>query len=1423
MSFEYSPYVPPLIAATLIAVWAMLYMWPHRKKRGTPMLIMLAAGIFVWTLGYALEIAGADLATKVFWGKMQYLGIATLPLAWVFFTILYTIPSYRLTQRNMVWAILPGLVSLVTLILVATTEQHGLIWKSYKVQQYAGFSALGIEHGPLFTVYWVYAMLMMVGGTVMLVRSLARTRGAFRGQRALFFLAALAPLSGSVIYVIFKSDLDLTPFGFTVSLAAFAWASFGFRLMDITPIARDAVMDAMREGMIVLDARGNIVDINNAAARMIGVPAADAVGKDAQAVFQPWSHLVERFRDPVEIKDEISVGRGEASRRYEVRISPLLDRENQLAGRIILLRTMDEDIPQPRFAPSPDPNAGSRPSSGSYANTIPLESTVAAKPNRVWAGLKNFFYPPIDKNLSIPPNVNPVWHQIREQLLTTILRAAATVRTLALLGTILTAAEVTSMDVAFGVAILFFWALGLARKIQYDLRAGIFLAMIYSLGVIETLNYGLSMQSAVFFTTFVIVSAVLVTRRRVLFTFALTLVTLGTFAALITTKLFTPFQKVTIGTPFLRTPPPEVLGLLVFAVGMSVILIFIVMLLENLNNAWQKEAQAFNLLQQERDLLEQRVADRTSALVEARDKAEKTSNTLRKYFRAIEQSGSTIVITDTNGNIEYANPRFEQTTGYSVAEAIGKNQRILKSGRQSSEYYRQMWDTINSGQVWNGEFQNRRKDGSLYWEYATVAPVTNAEGIITNYVAIKEDITERKSTEEQLLRLSQAVEQSGNTVIVMDRSGQIEYVNPKFTEVTGYTAEEAFGRSPIALMNGFGTAPDFTHDEWWVTVNSGQIWHGEFHNHRKDGSLFWESATIAPVHGRDGEIINFVEIKQDVSEQKILQEKLQKQNDYLSTLHQVTLDLLNRRDLNDLLQVVVERSAVLLDAPFSELMLEEGGALVVEAFTANRPGLKGDRVTREEARLSWLAYDTQEPIVLDDYATWEHRRQMYPLDLHATADFPVMAGDRCLGVLSLGRSQPGYRFTAEQTQTGILFARLAALVLDNASLYDSAMREIAERKRAEALLQESEARFRQIVESASDVIYRADTDGRFTYVNPAALRLLNFSNEEQMLGRHYLEIAAPEFRTRVKRFYERQFLSKTRASYFEFPVVTVDGQIVWIGQSVQLIMDGDQVTGFQAVARDITSLKQAQEALALSRDQALDASRFKSQLLSRVSHELRTPLGGILGYVELLEYGAYGPLNEEQHNAAKNIIESTQYLTGMVNDLLDEAQIESRSLGLYENYFRPADLLEKVRATMSVLAEKKGLSFHVHLDPDLPEELYGDFNRLQQVILNLGGNAIKFTETGEVSIRLWRPSPVHWSIEVRDSGVGIPAADRQHIFEPFRQVSNSITRENRGSGLGLAITRQLIELMGGQIRLESEVGTGSLFTVTLPIVNPPGE
>lgn len=1421
MSFEYSPHTLPLIAAMLVSGWSMFYMWPHRRMKGVPLLILLAVGAMIWVFGYALEIAGANLVTKVFWGKMQYFGITIIPVAWVLFTLTYTIPSYELTRRTV---ILLSIIPVITLALTMTTEMHGWVWSEYDILSNGDFSVLSLVHGWWFWVYWVYAQLLVLVGTVVMVRSLLHARGAFLGQRVLFFFAVLAPWIGNLIYVIVKSPFDFTPFGFAVSVAALVWAIFGFRLMDITPIARDLVVDAMREGMIVLDARGNVVDINNAAARMIGVPVANAIGKTAEEVFHPWSHLMDRFRNVLNAKDEISVGDGEAKRRYEVQFSPLQDRQGQLAGRVIMLRAMDEDVPLPRFAHSAASRIDNATQGWAKPDQTRSDDRLPFSQNPIFNALLNFYNPPINNELAVPDNFNPVWYRTRERMFTLVARLTASLFAVGILFFVFSEFRSIAGGLALTTIVGLLLFVGGSRNVSYYIRVIAFFSLIYVLGIAAVLNFGFTAPGLVFFMFYVVTSAALTSPRGAFYALATGILTVGIFAILLGSGRFIPLRTESIGGVFPFSLLSGLGTVLLFASSAFIILTSIVLLLDNLDRAWRKETQTLNLLQQERDLLEQRVGERTQALAKARDDAERISNDLRKYFRAIEQSGSTIVITDPDGNIEYANPRFEKTTGYSLAEAAGKNPRILKSGRQSREYYRQMWKTISAGGVWEGEFLNKRKDGSLYWEYATVAPITDQNGVITNYVAIKEDVTERKSVEEQLLKLSQAVEQSGNTVIVMDRNGLIEYVNPKFTEVSGYSSAEALGKSPIALMNGFGAAPNFTQDDWWLTVNSGHIWHGEFHNHRRDGSMFWESATIAPVHDRDGGIINFVEIKQDITEQKIMQEQLQKQNDYLSILHQVTLDLLNRRDLNDLLQVVVDRFAVLLDAPFSELMLVEGEVLIVVAFTSNQPQLKGDCVTRDEARLSWLAYETQQPVILEDYSAWEYRRDIYAdHPLHATIDLPVLAGTRCLGVLAAGRSQPDYSFTTEQVETGILFARLVALVLDNANLYESATREIAERKYTEALLLESEARFRQIVENASDIIYRTDVNGNFTYANPSAVKMMGYANEQELFGRHYLEQVMPEYHRKLKRFYDHQYLSRTKNTYYEFPVLTVDGRVAWIGQSVQLIMDGERIAGFQALGRDITEIKQAQEALSLTRDQALEASRFKSQLLSRVSHELRTPLGGILGYAELLQIKAFGSLTENQQNAVKNIIDSTNYLTGMVNDLLDQAQIESNSLSLYNEYFKPADLLEKTRNTISVLTGKKGLELVTELAPDLPGEVYGDVNRLLQVLVNLAGNAVKFTKSGVVSIRFRRPAPAQWAIEVQDTGVGIPVEDQRNIFEPFRQVNNSITRGNRGTGLGLAITKQLVELMGGQIDLESDAGEGSLFTVTLPILNAPGE
>jgi signal transduction histidine kinase len=252
-------------------------------------------------------------------------------------------------------------------------------------------------------------------------------------------------------------------------------------------------------------------------------------------------------------------------------------------------------------------------------------------------------------------------------------------------------------------------------------------------------------------------------------------------------------------------------------------------------------------------------------------------------------------------------------------------------------------------------------------------------------------------------------------------------------------------------------------------------------------------------------------------------------------------------------------------------------------------------------------------------------------------------------------------------------------------------------------------------------------------------------------------------------------------------------------------------------------LRQANEELSGANERLLELDRLKSRFVSMVSHELRTPLSAIQGFVEVLLAGIYGPLTDRQQNALGRITSNTQRLLGLVNDLLDQARIEAGELNLHIQPFAVESLLVDVHATMNVLAQSKDLTLTVESSDNLPELIYGDEARLRQILVNLINNSLKFTEKGGVAVRchlvdggVADPRP-RWALVVSDTGPGIAPEDQAHIFQPFRRVDDSATRTQDGVGLGLAIVKELVELMEGEISLESELGKGSSFMITLPL------
>jgi signal transduction histidine kinase len=229
-----------------------------------------------------------------------------------------------------------------------------------------------------------------------------------------------------------------------------------------------------------------------------------------------------------------------------------------------------------------------------------------------------------------------------------------------------------------------------------------------------------------------------------------------------------------------------------------------------------------------------------------------------------------------------------------------------------------------------------------------------------------------------------------------------------------------------------------------------------------------------------------------------------------------------------------------------------------------------------------------------------------------------------------------------------------------------------------------------------------------------------------------------------------------------------------------------------------------------------EASQHKSQFLANMSHELRTPLNAILGYTELMADGAYGEPSEKMMGVLKRLESNGRHLLGLINDVLDLSKIEAGQLVLELSDYSIQDIAQTVRSTLEPLVADKKLAFKLELAPELPAG-HGDGRRLTQVLINLVGNAIKFTDTGEVVIKA-AATDGSFHLSVCDTGPGISAADQTKLFQEFQQADNAITRKKGGTGLGLAISKRIIEMHGGRIWVESQPGEGSTFAFTLPVI-----
>ncbi|EOD56165.1 PAS domain-containing sensor histidine kinase [Aeromonas molluscorum] len=364
-------------------------------------------------------------------------------------------------------------------------------------------------------------------------------------------------------------------------------------------------------------------------------------------------------------------------------------------------------------------------------------------------------------------------------------------------------------------------------------------------------------------------------------------------------------------------------------------------------------------------------------------------------------------------------------------------------------------------------------------------------------------------------------------------------------------------------------------------------------------------------------------------------------------------------------------------------------------------------------------------------------------------------------------------------------------------------------------LQASELRFRRFAAMASDWFWETDADHRLSYVSAPGYQGGVMAMET---GRSLYEIAHEREGEPWEKF--RHLVEGRQTIRAERVRIKTGGTVRWMEVSAEPSFDQQgRFSGYSGTARDIGPQIHREQQLAQARDQAEAANRAKSQFLAMMTHEIRSPMNAVMGMLDLLQHEALAPA---QQSLLGHAAHSARLLQTIIDDVLDFSKIEAHSLELHCERFSPRSLCQAIMEPLHAMASGKGLTLYCELEDAVPDALFGDPVRLSQIVNNLLGNAVKFTERGRVVLRMgWDGQRL--CIEVQDSGIGISEGDQARLFEPFTQVDSSATRHCAGTGLGLSISKRLVTLMGGELCLASQLGEGSRFWFSLPGLSLPCE
>lgn len=1364
----FTPRSTPFFIGSLLNLVLILLLWKRRKSLlGLYMILMMLADLW-WAFFYGINANSSTLAANRFWTIVSYPGVLSVPVFFFLFVVTFSGHEEWLSTRN---KILLWVIPVITFVLVATNEWHHLHWSYLLPDARMGENLIHYGYGPWYFVMVIYLYGLTLVSSVLLLRVAFENRNDFRLQAMAILLGVPLPWAGSILYITGLTPwpgLDHTPVFFTLTGLLLSLAVFRFRLLEIMPIARDSIVEGLQDGVVVLDSLDRILDINPAAVRLLHVPNRNSSGQHGSDLIPQLGQL-----KVAQVKEfQFSKESGQP-RWLEFSLASLSRRNGKPLGQVLTVR--DISIRKKMEL--------------DFKNRSGLLLKQAQQRNAELAIL-NGIGAAVAQTLNVRDVTRNVGDKVRE-----IFNAESVI-------IMLYDQQTNLIHIPF----------------EYDKNEGGYLDNL------EPFPLGMGLSSKV-----------IKSRSPLL---------LGTLEEEIANGAFFPpeimekgsglLSQSWLGVPILVGD--QILGLVVLsdlkkhAFNQSH-LQFLQTLASNMG-VGISNARLYQSEQRRAAELEA-VNTVSSALVSELDVDSifrLAGDQTRKIFNA--DIVYIALLDEQNQRIDFPYTFGEDISPIQYGE--GLTSRVLQTRQPLLINQDLDQQVIEMGKVAIGKealsfigvpvMVGGRAVGVLSVQS------THQEGIYSDQdLHLLETIASNIGIAIHNARLYQ-VEQQRVAELAVINSIQISLASELKIEsiynVVGDRLREIFHQSDLGIiiidpMTKMAFAPYLVEDGKRISIEPMPLPEYGFHRHVLDtrttlvinenfeqeikkfhtrvlpGTKTEKSAVYVPLISGD-------QVRGIISLNNFEKEHAFNENDVrlLETLaNSMSVALDNAR-----LFAEVQRQK-----KFSEELIQTSPVAILILDKDNNVN------SLNPAAMRLFGYNQQEAEgknIIDIVASGDVHPQLLDFTNRIKQGNAVHSFVQRL-------NKKGERLFLE------LFA--VPVVFESQRVGTFAMyHDITDLKNAEAAILESEHRLLDIINFLPDATMVIDRDNKVIAWNRAIETMTGISAKE-ILGKGDYEYSLPFYGERRPVLIDLVLVPREDFEQQKYAHITRTGETL-IGETYTpnlkngmryllamaspLRDAGGNIVGAIETIRDITDRKKAEEELRMAKEAADSANQAKSAFLANMSHELRTPLNAIIGFTRIVRRQGEAILPARQTENLDKVLTSADHLLNLINTVLDIAKIEAGRMDVLASNFRVASLIDLCANTAQPLL-KPGVTLEKMVDENL-SMVYSDQDKLRQIILNLLSNAAKFTHAGKIIVSA-KKDERNLMIAVRDTGIGISEEALPRIFKEFQQADSSTTRQYGGTGLGLSISRNLARLLGGELSVDSELGKGSTFTLTIPL------